>query len=229
MDRLKERSIEELREAREALLTTSKNTLTFGDIHSWFQTWERRLSRSETLSGHLIRYQIGRVIQGYETEADAEILNELRARIVERLDNVLTELDSSLIVRPILEEYIFRVKDTKLAAFLKEFNAIKDTNPNFAAIGFRTILTLIIREKAKLVNSASPLATKTDLAVEKDVNTALSEGIFASGEERLLRRYQTGGKKDIFDNVGHKPNTLINKEDLEDAVDLLNSLLPSII
>ena len=165
MDRLKERSIEELREAREALLTTSKNTLTFGDIHSWFQTWEKRLSRSETLSGHLIRFQIGQVIQGYETETDTEIRNELRARIVERLDNVLTILDSSLIVRPILEEYIFRVKDTKLAALLKEFNAIKDTNPNFAAIGFRTILTLIIREKAKLVNSASPLATKTDLAM----------------------------------------------------------------
>ena len=55
--------------------------------------------------------------------------------------------------------------------------------------------------------------------------------IFDSAEERLLRRFLTGGQKDTFDNVAHKPgaNALVSKETLSDAVDLLNRLLPTII
>ena len=50
------------------------------------------------------------------------------------------------------------------------------------------------------------------------------------GRGKLLRRFLTGGQKDTFDNVTYKPgqNALVAKENLSDAVDLLNSLLPTL-
>jgi hypothetical protein len=70
------------------------------------------------------------------------------------------------------------VKDTKLALLLNEFNAVKDSSPNLAAMGFRTILTLIIQERAKQVNPHVPLATRDNLAVDPCIDTALKEHIF---------------------------------------------------
>ncbi len=69
------------------------------------------------------------------------------------------------------------------------------------------------------------------MAVDKDVAAALKDHIFSHAEEKHLDRFVNGGRKVTFDNIVHKPDatTLVNKTDLEDAVDLLNSLLPSII
>jgi hypothetical protein len=36
-------------------------------------------------------------------------------------------------------------------------------------------------------------------------------------------------KKDIFDNISHKPDVLAHKDTLEDVVDMLNELLPEIV
>jgi hypothetical protein len=114
---------------------------------------------------------------------------------------------------------------------LIEFNRVKDSNPNLASIGFRTILCLVIRERAKIVRPHLALATKDDLRFEPDINEAIKEHIFTTGEEKLLKTYRDGGNKAKFDNVAHKAgdNMLMNKDDLEDAIDLLNTLLPSLV
>src|SRR5262249_11641961 len=138
-----------------------------------------------------------------------------------------------IVVRPLVEELIAQVQDPKLSSLLREFNSQREVAPNLAAIAFRTILSLVIKQRATKVQPQSRLATSGDINFEQDIRDALmaQPPIFDSGELKLLKRYQTGGKKDAMDNVTHKITsiTLVTKDDLEDGVDLLNSLLPTIV
>lgn len=234
MDILRQKVIAELREAREKLLSMPKDALTFSDLHAWdndhYSLWIRG---DKFLFGTSLdlSYYLSFILRGYDEESDPDVLEELRVRQVRYVDAALKEIDSQVVIRPLLQERIARVKDAKLAALLNEFEATKNTAPNVAAIGFRTILTLIIQERAKIANPASSLATRTDLAPDPMIDTALKEHIFSSAEEKHLRRFANGGQKDTFDNITHKPGDLylIDKSNLEDAVDLLNALLASII
>ena len=185
----------------------------------------------EGLGGPLMVVNIGMYVKGYDSISEFEILDEVRQRIIGLIDGAITSIDDKVEVKPLIEELILKVKDSKLATLLKEFNNSKDQNPNISAIGFRTILTLIIKERAKKINPESKLALKDDLKLEPDINEAIKEEIFDSGENRLLKRFRDGGDKDIFDNVAHKPNKdrLINKDELSDAIILLNKLLPTIV
>jgi hypothetical protein len=90
-----------------------------------------------------IRSSVMRELDGYQREEDIEVFNELRPIFVSFIDLGLSIIDQGYEVKPVLEEYIKRVKDTKLAEMLKEFNVSKDTSPNLVAIAFRTILALI--------------------------------------------------------------------------------------
>lgn len=234
MEVARQRAIQALKDAREELLSIKKDELTYPSIETWWTKWFSYFLRAENLvdSGPIIRGKYGRYVSGYEQETDVDILDEQRTGIVSILDAALPFLDREYTVRPVLEDLILRVKDTKLAELLKEFNAVKDTSPNLAAMGFRTVLTLIIREKAKIVNPTSHLATRDDLALDACINSAIQDHIFSSGEEKLLKRYRDSGSKDKFDNIVHKPgaNNLMQRDDLSDAVtNLLNSLLSSII
>jgi len=175
-----------------------------------------------------ILVSIDRSLDRYEQETDVEIFNELRPIIVEYIDAALSRLDREYEVRPLLEEYIKRVKDTKLAELLKEFNVAKDTAPNLAAIGFRTILSLIIQEKAKRINPTSRTATRIDLAPQSMIDSARSETILSADEQRLVNSF-VSTHKDIYEFVTHRPSVLINKNEVDTMVDLLNKLLPSII
>ena len=84
-------------------------------------------------------------MQGFENETDIDVLDDLRSGIVSYLDNTMVNLDRKQIVKPVLDDLISKVKDAKLATLLNEFNRAKDTNPNLSAIGFRTLITLIIK------------------------------------------------------------------------------------
>jgi len=128
------------------------------------------------------------------------------------------------------ESYIKRVADTKLAELLKEFNAAKDTTPNLAAIGFRTILSLVIQEKAKRVNPTSNTATCTDLAPQPMIDRARNDHILSQDEQRFVNTF-VSIHRDIYDLVTHRPgaNNLVDKSEVDAMVDLLNKLLPSII
>jgi hypothetical protein len=88
---------------------------------------------------------------------------------------------------------------------------------------------LIIRERAKRVDPTHRLATKDDIGFEPDIKSGVQhQTLFNAAEKKLLELYLKGGDKDSFDNVVHKPVYLIDKTELEDAVNLLNHLLPII-
>jgi hypothetical protein len=59
-----------------------------------------------------------------------------------------------------LDDLILKVKEEKLSTLLREFNAIKNQQPNSAAIVLRTIVCLIIQEKAKLAQPGGALAIR---------------------------------------------------------------------
>src|SRR5205085_9491902 len=106
------------------------------------------------------------------------------------IDMGLSIIDQGYEVKPVLEEYIKRVKDTKLAELLKEFNVSKGTSPNLVAIGFRTILALIIQEKAKRLDPQSNTATRSDIALETMIDSARNDSLLSSDELRILDSFK---------------------------------------
>jgi hypothetical protein len=229
LDALKAYVIEQLRTARQELLSTSNDELTLARMGEWkAKYWDLALVPASRLPGHAHFCNVfGYYIQAIPAQAP-------RSRLVGMVDDNIRGIDATQIVETVLEANIKKVKDTKLAALLNEFNVIKDTAPNAASVLYRTILSLTLQERAKIKEPTSALATATDLSPEPSIRKALGEGghakIFDSAEEKLVRRFLTGGQKDTFDNVAHKPgqNALVAKENLSDAVDLLNSLLPTL-
>jgi len=204
----------------------------YGLVLDWFNKWRSTFNRFDGLiSGAVsIKTLIEIDIYGYDQVTDVEIFNELRPGLVSHIDYGLHMLDQEYQVKPLLEEYTKRVKDTKLSVLLNEFNAAKDTTPNLAAIGFRTILSLVIQEKAKREKPQSDTATKTDLALDKMISSAKTDGILSGDVERLLNSFKAT-HKDIYDFVAHRPGAdkLVDKSEVDTMVDLLNKLLPSII
>ena len=242
MDLRRTNLIQELRTAREELLNINFATDTvdtegskrigvsrpYAVVDEWRIKWTATLRRFNSFTRTNIAYDIGNKIDEYSQEEDPEIFNEIRPELVALIDSGLNSLDQMYEVKPLLlEDYIKRVKDTKLVELLKEFNAIKDIAPNHAAIVFRTILCLIIQEKAKRVNPTSNTATRTDLSPTM-INSAKSEGILSGDEQRLVDSF-VSTHKDIYDLVVHRPGIMIDKNEVDTMVDLLNKLLPSII
>jgi hypothetical protein len=236
LDALKAYVIEQLRTARQELLSTSNDELTLARMGEWkAKYWDLALVPASRLPGHAHFCNVfGYYIQAIPAQAPPAVVQDLRSRLVGMVDDNIRGIDATQIVETVLEANIKKVKDTKLAALLNEFNVIKDTAPNAASVLYRTILSLTLQERAKIKEPTSALATATDLSPEPSIRKALGEGghakIFDSAEEKLVRRFLTGGQKDTFDNVAHKPgqNALVAKENLSDAVDLLNSLLPTL-
>jgi len=238
MDLRRTKLIQEFRDAREDLLNINFATDTtnrigvsrpFALIDAWFIKWSATFKKHYTFvrQGLDTYYFIHRQLDGYGQENDPEIFNEFIPLFVEAIDQGIKLLDKTYVVKPVLEDYITRVKDTKLAELLKEFNLAQNTAPNLAAIGFRTILCLIIQEKAKRVNPTSNTATRANLAPTM-INSAKSEGILSGDEQRLVDSF-VSTHKDIYDFVAHRPGRIIDKNEVDTMVDLLNKLLPSII
>jgi hypothetical protein len=229
------RLTQELKEARENLLDLNfenGSTRPYAQVSEWVNKWDATFRKCNTLGHGMvnIRSAVITELDGYEQERDAEIFNELRPVFVGFIDLGLSILDQQYEVKPMLEAYIKRIKDTKLAELLKEFNAAKDTSPNLVAIGFRTILSLIIQEKAKRVNSQSKTATRADLAPQSMIDSARNEKILSTDEQRLVDSF-VSTHKDVYDMVAHRPGAhkTVDKGEVSTMVDLLNKLLPSII
>ena len=83
---------------------------------------------------------------GQQYVTDVDQLDAVRFETIKMIGAAIVAVDSKQIVQTILEEYLPRVTDTKLATLLYEFNAIKERAPNLAAIGHRTILSHLIHE-----------------------------------------------------------------------------------
>jgi hypothetical protein len=88
---------------------------------------------------------------------------------------------------------------------------------------------LVIQERAKQKAPTSPLAMRTDLALDPMIKEALDTKLFDGGEAKFLQMFQPGGKA-IFDNVVHKPgaNALVDKAYLTTVVEPLTKLLATI-
>ncbi len=146
MDALRKQVMSELRQSREELLTEKKVELTFPTFARWWTRWALSFRKADGIGASPpIEVNLQHFLAGHERATDVEVLADLRSRAVGLLDDVISSVDSKEPVRPVLEELIRRVRDPKLSALLSEFNKTKETTPNFAALGFRTILAPIIR------------------------------------------------------------------------------------
>ncbi|MDO9385025.1 MAG: hypothetical protein Q7T86_19435 [Hyphomicrobiaceae bacterium] len=174
--------------------------------------------------------QIGQFLESLRGIDDVDVLDSARDELVKIVDDCIVGMTGQGEVRSVFGDLILKVKDAKLSTLLREFNAAKDGQPNIAVIGLRTILCLIIRERAKVVDAANPLAIRQDLALQPMLDDAIGSKIFPEGESKLLDAFRRRGLKESSDNVVHKPgdNMLVSKDDLSAAVDLLNKLLPTL-
>jgi hypothetical protein len=134
MDAVRTHTLAKLRESRQALLGIPKDQLTGNAIMSWRQSWDATLARADTLHPSVfLNYQIrSGIMSGFNYENDHDICLELRDRIVAELDWAVAQIDEQQIVRPVLDTFITKVADTKLATLLLEFNDIRTTQPNVA-------------------------------------------------------------------------------------------------
>ena len=230
MDIIKQKITVELGQAREELLAFQKAFLTGNFLFNWFKQHESLWGKTQRYNAYAWPDLYAK-LDGFQQEKDVDVLDALRAQLVEVIDRTIKKLDSQIVLNSALHNRIARIQDTKLATLLNEFEAVKDSAPNIAAVGFSTILALVIQERAKRVHPASALATRTDLDVDPMIRDALRENIFSYAEAIHLSRFANGGQRDTFDNITHKPGALylIDKSNLEGAVDLLTSLLDSII
>lgn len=230
MDSLRERILSQLRTSRKALLDIPKDKLSGKMISEWIKYWDSEFSRARSITDVFTGIHISTIIRGSENETDTDVCLDLRTLIINEVDEVILKVDSSQIVTPILDDLILKIANTKLSTLLKEFSACKDGQPNSAATIFRTIVPLIIRERAKIVDPGHLLATKDDIGFEDDIKMAINHpNLFNQAEKKLIKNYFNGGNKVSFDNVVHKPDYLIDKVELSSAVDLLNRILPTLL
>jgi hypothetical protein len=229
-DTIRQNAIAGLRNAREELLSFRKEELTHRHLRDWNQKWSSAFSRAEGAGANIIQYNLQDFRQGHEN-SPYDVLYDISIRSADLLARSIEQIDASVKVVPILEDLIAKVRDAKLTQLLLEFNAGKENQPNASAILFRTILMLVIQERAKLKDPDSPYATAQDLRLETALTVAKNGDIFESAEQKLLHQFNSSGQKGRFDNAAHKPggNSLIEKEYLTHAVELLNKILPTIV
>jgi hypothetical protein len=222
---LQQYTVQRLRQFRDGLLA-----IDHGDLN--YKSMEIHLVENRGDVDAVYGYNpIIRLLSPHQKTTDPTILEAVRQEVVRIVDDHILQADSQQIVRPILDDLVLKIKDTKLSTLLKEFNAAKETQPNLAAIGFRTIICLTIQERAKVVDVKSALANRQDLALQPMLDDAIATKIFPDGQTKLLQAYRRQGLKEHSDNIVHKPGSdmLVSKDDLSAAVDLLNKLLPTIV
>jgi hypothetical protein len=212
---------------RAGILDLNKADLTPQALSAY---WSANHSAIQPMGANLIN-PLGQFIGSISAIHDIDALDAARDEIVRMVDASISSL-SGVPVRPLLEDLIVKVKDAKLSTLLREFNAVKDHQPNIAAIGLRTIICLIIQEKAKLTQPEGALAKTQDLMLKPMLRSAIEDKIFSEGETKLLKAFEQQGLKETFDNVVHKPGSgaLIRTDDLSSLVqNTVNKLLAAIV
>jgi hypothetical protein len=126
MATLTEVKLAKLNDFRAGLLSVKKENLTAKALH---QYWE---SNRDKLRPSGIVDNLGRYLQTIADIDDTDALDGARDDLVRMVDITITSLNGAD-VRPILDDLITKVKDAKLSSLLREFNAIKNQQPNLAA------------------------------------------------------------------------------------------------
>jgi hypothetical protein len=226
-------ALKALDEARAALAAIPKERLSFAEFTAWRKQFNVHMSKAEKYTGALIVINAGEYTGGYQTETDTDVLDVVRNRILRLLDRNIGTLDATRIpVKPELEQLTAKVTNAKLKALLVEFQGMQASQPNSAAIVLRTILCLIIKERARKHAPHLKMAQNDDLNFAADLETAVKERIFDSGELKLLDGFNRHGLKPLYDNITHKAsdNWLINDaKDLTAGIELITKLLYAIV
>lgn len=68
MEKLKQKSLEELRASRESVLSINKDSLSGQNIMQWFIQWGPAFRRAETISSPVIISRVRGCIRGYEDD-----------------------------------------------------------------------------------------------------------------------------------------------------------------
>jgi hypothetical protein len=166
MSNLKPFILKSLREMREELVGMNKSDLTFKKLNDLLPQYR------SGLAGSGVYNRVSNMMSAHQYAEDIDLLNAVRFDTVAMVDEAIVAVDGEQAVQPILEQYIPRVTDTKVANLLSEFNAIKDRAPNLAAIGFRTILSHLIQEQAKAANPDHKFSKQEDLAPKEAIDYA---------------------------------------------------------
>jgi hypothetical protein len=231
IDALKKYLIAELLTARHELQDAAPQTLTTQLITDWHTKWHKIINKAIRVGGNVGLYAFSHASQGPDN-APPEVVADVRTELVKLVDLLRFGVDSTQVIESALQENIHRSADSKLAQLLGEFNRIKDTAPNAAAVIFRTILILVIHLRAKQLNDAGKLAghkhlaTNTNFDLSKAIDAAKAEGIFDRGDTKFLELFAPSGKA-LFDNVAHSvgPSAMVDKEHLATVIEPLNKLL----
>ena len=142
MPTLTEVKLKKLHEFRTGLLDLKKADRTPIAIYHYWESNRDKLRPSGIVDN------LGRYIQSVQDIDDIDALDGARDELVRMVDGTITSL-SGEDVRPFVEDLVLKIKDVKLSTLFREFNAIRNQQPNSAAIVLRTIICLIIQEKAK--------------------------------------------------------------------------------
>lgn len=232
LETLGKATIANLQAARKHLAQLSTDALKVGVLHYWFRDNIETIRQTFSFIGNGLEVRIRIILSGHESQSDVSVLDALRMEIIKEIDSTIDQINKNQLsaVTPISEDVIERITDTKLSTMLRELNAAMAVAPNALAIAYRTIVSLTLRERARKVKPNSHLAAKEDIGFEVDLKQAIADHIFPEAIEKGLKRY-VAGDKDSFDNVAHKAGdlTLVQPEDLQDAVRSLNTILRTIV
>jgi hypothetical protein len=118
MDQLKNHIIDKLRQSRLSLLDIPKDQLTGDTLGAWRENWDDTLKRADTVSGLLLPINVNQIMLGFWSEQDNDVCLILRTRIIELIDQSIRAVDAQQVVKPVLDDLISKVADTKLATLL---------------------------------------------------------------------------------------------------------------
>ena len=82
---------------------------------------------------------------------------------------------------------------------MNEFNTIKEAAPNAAAVLFRTILSLVLQERAKIKAPDGSLSIATDLSLEPSIKKSLGDG-----HAKKISIVQRSGCSNVLSPVGRR-------------------------
>lgn len=232
MGTLEEHLIKKINEARSEIASLNTKILTFSIILDWHTKFSLIFVQAQGATNRLVNQNIARHYQGHDRTDSSDVLDEVRQKIICQIDGTLMALNQKMPFSdtPIPQEVITKVRDIKLTTLLREFNNGLKSAPNLCMIGYRTILSLVLKERAKLEKPESKLATKDDVAFAPDIELAISEKIVSESEMKILRAYQASDRNN-FDNIAHKAGkkNLVEEESIGAAIKNLNTLLRTII
>jgi len=188
--------------------------------------------KAENITGAMIAFNVGNYTGGFEDEKDVEVLDAVRARMLNNLDRNIGAMDAARIpVKPELQQLIDKVTHPKLKVMLKEFQDMQASQPNSASIVLRTIICLTIKIRAQKTRPELAMAKDDELEFTPYLNKAIDEKLFDSGDIKYIKNFRDGNLRDMFDNITHKDHEkwlIKDNDELKPGIELITKLLYAI-